>query len=171
MHVMDAFVSHGVLVVDLTDKGTTFKLAAEVAQMWDTANRFFAALDLDPDLEQSLPEMTSIPASKYAKIGYANYNNGMQFLETRVSRDGSGVLPREALSALGDEGERVLAKVFSTIADVGKDVVRIVTAASTIEHEGFPDEGSGGHMGGDDCSVEVKACLAANLQQIKEVSV
>lgn len=160
---MDAFVSHGVLVVDLTDNGTTFKLAAELAQMWDTANKFFAALDLDPDLEQSLPQMTSIPGSIHAKVGYANYNNGMQFLETRVSRDGSGVLPREALSALSDEGGRVLAKAFSSIADVGKDVVRIVTAASTIEHEGFQDIGSGGHMGSDDSTVEVKASQAANL--------
>jgi hypothetical protein len=141
MHVMDALVSHGVLIVDLTDKGTTFKLAVEVAKMWDASNALFGSIDNEPTIEQTLPEMVSIPSSPYAKVGYANYNNGMQFLETRLARDGSGVLPVEARDLLGTDGSSNLSKAFGTIADVGKDVVRIVTAASTIEYEGFESEG------------------------------
>jgi hypothetical protein len=169
---MDACVSHGVLIVDLTDKGTTFKLAAELAKMWDTVGGFFAALDLDPDLEKFLPEMASIPASPFAKVGYANYDNGMQFLETRLSRDQSGILPSQARGVLGNDGERVLASVFRTIAEVGKDVVRIVTAASTMEYDGFEGEGpsvSGlafvgdEELGSDDGMAEIKASQAATL--------
>jgi hypothetical protein len=139
MHVMDALVSHGALVVDLTDGGTTYQLATRTKEMWDTTEKFFDTLESDPELEDNLPGMTSV-VGRHAKVGYGNYDNGsMQFMETRWERDG-GLLPSEAKEVLGEEDLESLKRAFDTVCEVGKDVVRIVTAAAGMDADVFPDD-------------------------------
>jgi hypothetical protein len=137
LHVMDALVSHGALIVDLTDGGANFALASKVSLMWNTTRAFFQSLDDDPTLAKYLPQMTSIPASPHAKVGYQDSGNGMQFLETRLMREGGSLVPSEARGVLGREGEKALEEAFGVIVETGKDVIRIATAASTMEHFGF----------------------------------
>jgi hypothetical protein len=63
----------------------------------------------------------------------------MQFMETRWKRDGD-LLPSEAKEVLGEEDLESLKKAFDTVCQVGKDVVRIVTAAAGMDADVFPDE-------------------------------
>lgn len=134
---MDALVSHGCLIVDLTDGGTSFELAKRVGDMWKTVEGFFQALESDPDQEVFLPPMSSIEASPFAKIGYANYENGLKFMETRLDRQTNQIMPAELVTVVGKDGVVALRDAFELIADAGKDVVRIATAASTWENKGF----------------------------------
>ena len=134
LHVMDSLVSHGCILVDLTDGGTTFTKAKIMAKLWKAADAFFNAGATDFD---SIPPMQTVQetGSQHAKVGYASYQDGnMQFLETRLTRNGD-VLPGEALSYLGDDASTVISDAFSTVANVGKDIVRIATAAATDEME------------------------------------
>jgi hypothetical protein len=83
--------------------------------------------------------MTSVVGS-FAKVGYADYDNGsMQFLETRRKRDGS-LLPSEILEILDDSDIDALKTSFDTVCAVGKDVVRIVTAAAGMDADVFDDD-------------------------------
>lgn len=134
LHVMDAMVSHGCLLVDLSDEGTTFTKVKVMSQLWKATDTFFHSKTTDFD---SIPAMQTVQetGSQHAKVGFASYHNGdMQFLETRLTRDGK-VLPQEAMEYLGGDASQVLVDAFSTIAGVGKDVIRIVTAAATGETE------------------------------------
>jgi hypothetical protein len=136
---MDAMVSHGALVVDLTDGGTTYQLATQMKSMWDATGKFFDTLKNDPKMETKLPGTTSV-VGNHAKVGYGNYDNGsMQFLEMRWKRDGN-LLPSEVKEVLGEEDLESLKKAFDTVCEVGKDVVRIVTAAAGMDADVFPDD-------------------------------
>ena len=132
MHVMDALVSHGALVVDLTDGGTTYKLATQMKDMWDTTAKFFDALDKDSELAKSLPGMKSVVGS-HGKVGFADCDNGaMQFLETRWERNGD-LLPSEVKDILGEKGVASMKNAFDIVCEVGKDVARIATAAASMD--------------------------------------
>lgn len=140
MHVMDAMVSHGCLVVDVSDGGTNFEPAWAMAKMWQTVEQFFNTLENDNTKAATLPSMTSVLDSPYAKVGYAAYDNGsMQFLETRWKRisDNAVLYPSEAANILGESGTHALKAAFDLVTDAGKDVVRIATAASSVELQGF----------------------------------
>jgi hypothetical protein len=142
MHVMNALVSHGVLLVDLTDGGASFKSAKVMANMWKTADSFFDKVDDEQSLEK-LPGMTTVmeTGSQHAKVGYACSDNGStKFLETRIERKTGALLPAEAIDILGEDGVSSLKKAFDIVAQVGKDVVRITTAASNIEHGAFSQQ-------------------------------
>jgi hypothetical protein len=136
MHVMDALVSHGCLIVDLTDNGKNIRLSQSISKMWKGCERFFHAVT-ELNNEELLPKMKSIPASPYAKVGYANFNNGMKFMETRIDRLTGSVMPNELSLLIGDTSLKELKEAFRIISEVGKDVVRIATSASTVENEGF----------------------------------
>jgi len=139
MHVMDAMVSHGALVVDLSDGGTTYQSAIQMKKMWEATNKFFASLSENKELAKKLPGMTSVVGS-HAKVGYAEYDNGsMQFLETRWERDGS-LLPTEVKEILDDSDIDALRQSFDTVCNVGKDVVRIATAAAGMDADVFDDD-------------------------------
>lgn len=139
MHVMDALVSHGALVVDLTDGGTTFKSALQLKKMWDATSKFFDTIDSNKELRKQLPGMTSVVGS-HAKVGYANYDNGsMKFLETRWKRDGS-LLPEKVYDILDESDINALKESFDTICEVGKNVVRIATAAAGMDADVFDDD-------------------------------
>lgn len=157
MHVMDAFVSHGALIVDVTDGGTTYKSALALAEMWNAASDFWTALDSDPDAAKTVEgcpmDVAEGAGSTHAKVGYASYDEGsMQFLETRLRRSGESILPREGEDVLGPDNVRAMRDAFDVMCDVGKDVVRIATAASAVEADAFlPPNGGGGFVvGGND---------------------
>lgn len=134
MHVMDAFANHGCLIVDVTNGGTTFEDATTVARMWNAVGIFFDSVSLDEKLEK-IPYMSCMDevGSPHAKLGFASYQEGnMQFLETRLHREGV-ILPREAISFVGQPGCEALIETFRIVAEVGKNIVRIVMGASTRE--------------------------------------
>ena len=134
LHVMDALVSHGCLLVDLTDEGTSFVKAKAMAKLWKAAEMFFDADDAQLETVRGMQTIQEA-GSQHAKVGFASYQEGnMQFLETRLGRDG-GVVPEEALPLLGEDGSSVISDAFRIVAEVGKNVVRIATAASVMETE------------------------------------
>jgi hypothetical protein len=156
MLVMDALVSHGVLLVDLTDGGTNYKDAEIFAELWKTTEGFFEQAE-DESVASTLPGMTTVmeTGSQHAKVGYANYDNGsLRFLETRVERKTRNLLPSEARNVLGEEGMSTMLSAFDNIADIAKDVVRIVTAASSVEHGAFVES--------EDDEASVKMTRASN---------
>lgn len=143
MHVMNALVSHGVLIVDLTDGGSTFKDATLVAKMWTATENFFDKVS-DSTIAERLPGMTTVTEaeSSHAKVGYAEYDSGsMKFLETRRERNTGDLLPTEAAELLGTVDVSALQSAFDIVTKVGKDVVRVAVAAGSVEHGAFYKEG------------------------------
>ena len=57
MHVMDALVSHGCLIVDVTDDGTTYLDALTINNMWATLSDFFETVSGDKNIERLLPDL------------------------------------------------------------------------------------------------------------------
>jgi hypothetical protein len=136
---MDALVTHGALVVDLTDGGTKYQSAIEMKNMWDATKKFFDFIANDKELKEKLPGMTSVMGS-FAKVGYADYDDGsMQFLETRWERDGN-LLPLEVREILDDSDIESFRKSFDAVCEIGKDVVRIATAAAGMDADVFDDD-------------------------------
>jgi len=134
MHVMEALVSHGCLVVDLTDHGSNMERAKKMAQMWKTTKHFFD--QVSQGNADTLAGMKTVEetGSRHAKVGYASYENGnLQFLETRLERETGNLLPNEAQALLGPDGPQALQDAFDVVASVGKDIVRIAVAASSME--------------------------------------
>jgi len=116
MHVMDALATHSALVVDLTDGGTNFDLAQKMSSIWDTSDALFAE------------------------------KGGPQLLETRWSQSSDSsnsaslLLPKE-MEGILDPGSTVALKdSFDMVCEVGKDVVRIATAASSEAAYGFIED-------------------------------
>jgi len=131
MHVMDALVSHGCILVDLTDGGKSYGPARTMANMWSVAERFFAEKEDD-----ALPGLQTAheTGSGHAKVGFASYDGGnLQFLETRLERSSGELLPRLDDNILGPDSRRALADAFHAVARIGKDITRIAVAASTSE--------------------------------------
>ncbi len=142
---MNALVAHGVLIVDLTDGGSSFRDAEAVANMWETAGEFFESVE-DESVAAKLPGMTTVmeTGSQHAKVGYSEYDAGsMKFLETRLERKTEKLLPDEAKEVIGDEGIDALRSSYRIVSDVGKDVVRIAVAATSVENGAFLDPKAG----------------------------
>ncbi|EJK66992.1 hypothetical protein THAOC_12028, partial [Thalassiosira oceanica] len=79
----------------------------------------------------------------HAMVGYASFKDGdNRFLETRIRRDDGALLPEETAGVVGDDGARSLVDAFRIMSGVGRDVVRIVTAASSSEAGSFVVPGS-----------------------------
>ncbi|KAG7344617.1 hypothetical protein IV203_022625 [Nitzschia inconspicua] len=161
MHVMNALVAHGVLLVDLTDGGVTFKDAETMANMWKTTEQFFETVS-DPAVAETLPGMTTVSGarSKHAKVGYAEYEGGsMKFLETRRQRNSGDLVPTEAAKLMGHDGVSALQSAFDVVTQVGKDVVRIAVAAGSVEHGAFLD----GRIKENERDQKIQASQAATL--------
>jgi hypothetical protein len=139
MHVMNSIVAHGVVLVDLTDGGESFESAQMLAKMWEAADDFFEKIQ-DQSVAQTLPGMATVAdtGSKYAKAGYAVADNeSLKFLETRSERRTGVFLPKEAKDILGEDGVTSMQMAFDVVAQVGKDIVRIAAAASSVEYGAF----------------------------------
>ncbi|KAL3907298.1 MAG: hypothetical protein SGILL_008931, partial [Bacillariaceae sp.] len=143
LHVMNALVAHGVLLVDLTDGGTAMRDAEVISNMWAATDAFYDNLS-DTSVVESIPGMTTVmeAGSLHAKVGYAEVDNGsMKFLETRRERKTDTILPSEVSTILGDDGVRALLSSFDIVSNVGKDVTRIAVSASSVEHGAFVQNG------------------------------
>jgi hypothetical protein len=133
MHVMDALVSHGCLVVDVTDGGVHMEKAVVLKDMWQAAADFFQQQDQAETMPQGMVTVAET-GSSHAKVGYASYDNGnLQFLETRLERSSGMLLPEQAQSIMGVKGCEALQKAFGVVASAGKDIVRLTVAASSVE--------------------------------------
>jgi len=136
---MNALVAHGVLLVDLTDGGSSFEDAERMSHMWKSAGDFFEKVS-DASVAAKLPGMTTVmeTGSQHAKVGYSEYDSGsMKFLETRLERKTGKLLPEEAKELVGDSGIAALRSSFELASEVGKDVIRIAVAASSVESGAF----------------------------------
>jgi hypothetical protein len=145
MHVMDALVSHTCLVVDLTDGGTKFGDALILSKMWDNASNFFETVGSSDEVLKSLPGMRAAEGagSPHAMAGFASYGDGsMQFLETRVERDGRNIVPLEITEIMSQEGVQNMVGAFDVLCQVGKDIVRVAVAASNMEYDAFLGQSS-----------------------------
>ena len=146
MHVMDAMVNHGCLVVDVTDGGTTYKDAIALSKMWDANNQFFDTINADLDAAKSIPPIgiAEGAGSDATKVGFSSYGEGkMQFLETRLDRQSSALLPSEVVNIIGADGSEAMEKAFGIIADVGKDALRVAVAAVNDDADAFLQASSG----------------------------
>jgi hypothetical protein len=77
-------------------------------------------------------------------VGFASFKDGdTQFLETRLRRADGALLPEETAGVVGEDGARSVADAFRIMADVGKDVVRIATAAASVEDAAFAAAAAG----------------------------
>jgi hypothetical protein len=160
LHVMDALVSHGCLIVDLTNGGTDMEHAKTMAAMWNTVETFYQQVDAafeqassssssndnndsisnTDDMKELLSSgMRTVleTGSPHAKVGFASYDNGnMQFLETRWDRQGN-LWPREAQSILNNNGDdyntSLMKAAFDLVATVTKNIVCLAVATSTLE--------------------------------------
>lgn len=148
MHVMDALVNHGCLVIDLTDGGTTYKDALLMSELWKNTENFFESVKNDSELASSLPPMKAVEniGTPHAVAGFNSYNDGaMQFLETRIAQKTElnheeSIIPKEAADILGSERVRSNIDAFKLLSAVGKDIVRISVAATNMEFNGFEND-------------------------------
>eukprot|EP00980_Cylindrotheca_fusiformis_P001432 scaffold345_cov134-Cylindrotheca_fusiformis.AAC.43 len=141
-HVMNALISHGVLLVDLTDGGRAFESAKTMADMWGVTNDFFEKVADDDVAAEILPGMTTVmeTGSQHAAVGYSTFDSGsLKFLETRRERETAALLPPETIDVVGKEGVEMLQQAFDVVAKVIKDVVRVAVAASSMEYGAFQD--------------------------------
>ena len=84
-----------------------------------------------------------VVGSSHAMVGFASFKDGdNQFLETRIRRSDGVLLPEETSSIVGEDGVQSMVDAFSIMSDVGKDIVRIATAASSVEADAFVTAGS-----------------------------
>ena len=107
--------------------------------MWAATTDFFSKVQ-EKSVAEKLPGMATVDetGSKYAKAGFAIYDKeSLQFLETRSDRHNGDFLPKEAKLILGDDRVASLQAAFNVIAAIGKDVVRVATAASSVEFGAF----------------------------------
>ena len=152
MHVMDALVNHGCLLVDLSDSGTNYKCVEKIDKLWDTTYDFYNKLNSNDSVGSSIPSLGVVEGSgsPHAVAGLGIYNDGnMKFLETRSLRscdDDLQMIPREVVNVIGGDGVRCLNDSFREMANIGRDVVRIVTAAASMEYQAFDGTQTGENM-------------------------
>jgi hypothetical protein len=142
---MDSLANHGCLIVDLTDGDTSTEDATIMSKMWETTSLFFEKMMTDETIRNSVPSMKEAEGvgSSHAMVGFASFKDGdNQFLETRIRRSDGALLPSETCTIVGEAGARSLVDAFHIMAEVGKDIVRIATAASSVDANAFAASGS-----------------------------
>ncbi|KAL7530575.1 hypothetical protein ACHAWF_003435, partial [Thalassiosira exigua] len=145
LHVMDSLANHGCLIVDLTDGDEVVEDATKMSEMWEATETFFDAVIGNDDAARVIPPMQRAEGvgSSHAMVGFASFKDGdNQFLETRIRRSDGTLLPEETSSIVGDDGAKAMVDAFGVMAEVGRDIVRIATAASSVEADAFVTVGS-----------------------------
>ncbi|KAL3944991.1 MAG: hypothetical protein SGBAC_000911 [Bacillariaceae sp.] len=140
MHVMDALVSHGVLIVDISDDGSKFDDTKVLADMWQATGDFYEKVQDDAVAAELLPGMTTVEGtgSQHARVGYSSFDNGsLKFLETRRDHKTGDILPRELTDVVGEEGVKSLSSAYDVITSACKDIVRIAVATCSVEYGAF----------------------------------
>ena len=154
LHVMDSLANHGCLIVDLTDGDTSTNDASVMASMWNGANTFFdKVLNDDEDASKIIPPMQIAEGvgSSHAMVGFASFKDGdNQFLETRLRRSDGTLLPEETSDVIGEDSTKSMIDAFHIMSNVGKDIVRIATAASSVEANAFVNTGVSSVVSEDD---------------------
>lgn len=144
LHVMDSLANHGCLIVDLTDSDTLTHDATIMSNMWKTTSNFFHRV-VDGNGIDCIPPMQLADGvgSSHAVVGFASLKDGdNQFLETRIQRLDGTLLPEEIYPIIGEDGARSMIDSFQIMSEVGKDIIRIATAASSVEAKAFLNIGS-----------------------------
>jgi len=145
LHVMDSLANHGCLIVDLTDEDKLTNDATIMSKMWKTTSDFFHRV-VDANGIDCIPSSMQLAdgvGSSHAMVGFASLKNGdNQFLETRIRRLDGTLLPDEIYPIIGEEGARSMIDSFQIMSEVGKDIIRIATAASSVEAKAFLTIGS-----------------------------
>ena len=142
LHVMDSLANHGCLIVDLSNEDESTEDVITMSNMWDATSNFFDKADNE---SANLPPMQQAEGvgSSHAMVGFASFKDGdNQFLETRIRRSDGVLLPEETSSIIGEDGVQSMVDAFSIMSGVGKDIVRIATAASSVEADAFVTAGS-----------------------------
>lgn len=142
---MDSLANHGCLIVDLTDGDTLAEDVTILSKMWETTSTFFDKVMTDESMRNLVPPMQQAEGvgSSHAMVGFASFKDGdNQFLETRIRRSDGALLPSETCTIVGEAGARSLVDAFHVMAEVGKDIVRIATAASSVDAGAFVASGS-----------------------------
>ncbi|CAJ1966579.1 unnamed protein product [Cylindrotheca closterium] len=140
LHVMDALVSHGVLIVDMSDGGSKFDDTKVLADMWQVTGDFFEKVQDDAVAAELLPgmEVVAETGSQHARVGYSSFDNGsLKFLETRRERNSGDILPKELTDVVGADGVQSFSSAFDVITSACKDVVRIAVATCSVEYGAF----------------------------------
>jgi len=140
MHVMDALVSHGVLVVDMSDGGSKFDDTKVLADLWQVTGDFFEKVQDDSVAADLLPGMTTVAetGSQHARVGYSSFDSGsLKFLETRRERKTGDILPKELTDVVGADGVQSFSSAFDLITSACKDIVRIAVATCSVEYGAF----------------------------------
>lgn len=145
LHVMDSLANHGCLIVDLTDEDKSTNDATIMSKMWKTTSDFFHRV-VDANGIDCIPSSMQLAdgvGSSHAMVGFASLKDGdNQFLETRIRRLDGTLLPDEIYPIIGEEGARSMIDSFQIMSEVGKDIIRIATAASSVEAKAFLTIGS-----------------------------
>ena len=144
LHVMDSLANHGCLIVDLSDEDKSTNDATIMSKMWKTTSDFFHRV-VDANGIDCIPSMQLADGvgSSHAMVGFASLKDGdNQFLETRIRRLDGTLLPEEIYPIIGEEGARSMIDSFQIMSEVGKDIIRIATAASSVEAKAFLTIGS-----------------------------
>lgn len=131
-----------------------------MSEMWKATETFFRKAENDSVASQLLGMRTVMETgSQHAMVGYANYDSGsMKFLETRRERKSGELLPCETKGCIGEDGIAALQAAFDLVTSVGKDVVRIAVAASSVENGAYLGKGPGAER-----DQKIRASLAATL--------
>jgi hypothetical protein len=135
-HVMSALVSHGCLLVDVTNGGQDWDQARILHNMWQSVSALYEYVDTAETF--GLPGLHTVKdavgGGAHAKLGFASLQNGtLQCLETRRSRTNGTVLPAQLSTVLGTDGSQALSAAFDMIVQLCQPVVQIVVAASMVE--------------------------------------
>lgn len=144
LHVMDSLANHGCLIVDLSDEDKSTNDATIMSKMWKTTSDFFHRV-VDANGIDCIPSMQLADGvgSSHAMVGFASLKDGdNQFLETRMRRLDGTLLPEEIYPIIGEDGARSMIDSFQIMSAVGKDIIRIATAASSVEAKAFVTIGS-----------------------------
>ena len=136
MLVMDAFVSHGCLVVDVTDGGDAKRRADLLHQMWQVTESFYRNVASNVHNHTALPswEPVAEAGSVHAKVGYQSLNNGtMSVLETRQRFADGQLLPVETTALFGLDGSNSMRQAFDVITELCQAAIQVAVGASTQE--------------------------------------
>jgi hypothetical protein len=136
MHVMDAFVSHGCLLVDVTDGGNNQSRANSLHQMWKATESFYHNVANNKENHTALPSWTSVTeaGSGHAKVGYQSLmNTSMSVLETRQRVTDGQLLPLETKTLFGTDGYNAMLNSFDVITELCQAAIQIAVGASIME--------------------------------------